>query len=239
MDNIIQNTEKLDFDKVWLALMETRNQLSENSKNLAETRLILDEKFKETNEKFKETDEKFKETDEKFKETRMVLDRKFNETAKRFLETERMFKEIHGELGGIGKSNGKIAQDYFYGTLSKNMKLGELEFDFIDSNLRRKKKNTEAEYDIILYNQKKVLVVEVKYIFRLEHLPKFYETQLKRFRLLFEDYKNYKLYGAIAAMTFEDGVIEEAQKFGFYVITQFNENMQILNQENFKPKAIK
>jgi len=226
----MDNQNKIEVptpDMIWAILMENSKQLQESRLQLERTNSILNEKFQKTDEKFQKTDEKFQKTDEKFQKT-----------DKKFLETERMFKEIHGELGGIGKSNGKIAQDYFYSALSKNMKLGKLDFDFIDSNLRRKKKNTEAEYDIIMYNQKKVLIVEVKHVFRLEHLPKFYETQLKRFRILFDDYKNYKLYGAIAGMTFEDGVIDEAQKYGFYVITQFNENMQILNEENFTPKVI-
>jgi len=60
------------------------------------------------------------------------------------LETDREFQELQKELGGIGKSNGAIAKDFFSIALEKKMQVGKLKFDFIDFNLRRKRNNTEA-----------------------------------------------------------------------------------------------
>ena len=172
----------------------------------------------------------FQETDKKFKDT----DRKFQ-------ETDRKFQEVQNELGGIGKSNGAVAEEFFFSGLSNNMKVGNFEFDYIDRNLKRKhrKNNLEAQYDIILYNEYKVLIVEVKYNFREKFLRDFYETGLKKFKTLFPQYKNYKIYGAVAGMTFEDNVIQEAENYGFFVLTQNNDNIKILNSEKFKPNEIK
>ena len=197
-----------------------------------ETERILSEKFNETDLKFKETDrilsEKFKETDLKFKET-----------AENFKETDKKFKEVLGELGGIGNNNGAIAEDFFGTALANTMKVGDLEFESIDFNLRRKHKNTMAEYDIILYNETKVIVIEVKYHLQKEHLRKIYEGGLKKFRPLFPHYNKYKLYGAVAALSFEKGAIEEAEKYGFYVLTQNNKQFFIANSEGFQPKEFK
>ena len=183
----------------------------------------------------KEFDKKFEEIARRFKET----DKSFKETDKSFKETDLKFKELHQELGGIGKSNGEIAEDFFYSALDVNMHVASLSFDYIDRNLHRKRNKTEAEYDVILYNNYKVLIVEVKYNFRIKQLHNFYKDKLKRFKTLFPEYSEYKLYGAIAALTFDKGVKEEAQNYGFYILAQNNDKMQILNPTDFSPNEIR
>ncbi len=210
----------------------TREYLDGLMADLIKTQKEAAESSKESS---KEVDRQFLEIKKMFQET----DRKFQETDRKFQDTDRKFQEIHKELGGIGKSNGAIAEDFFAAALEKSMQVGKLKFDFIDFNQRRKRNNTEAEYDIILYNSYKVLIVEVKYIFRLEQLRPFYEKRLKRFRTLFPEHKEYKLYGAIAAFSFEDEVIEEALKYGFYILSPDNENIKIVNQSNFEVGEIK
>ena len=173
------------------------------------------------------------------RETEKLLSSKFQDTDRKFQETDRKFQEMMQELGGIGRSNGEIAEDFFYTALKKTMVVGELKFEYIDMNIKRKRNNTEAEYDIILYNHYKVLVIEVKYNFRKDQLRTFYEKRLKKFRTLFPEYKDYKLYGGVAALAFEKGVIEEAKKFGFFILTQNNENIKLANESGFEPNEIR
>ena len=154
-------------------------------------------------------------------------------------ETDKKFKEIFGELGGIGKSNGEIAEDFFATALEQNLQVGNLKFDFVDFNLRRKRKNTEAEYDIILYNNYKVLIIEIKYNFKMHHLKTFYTERMKKFRKLFPEYSKYKIYGGIAALTFDRNVIQEAKNYGFYVLKQNNDKIKVANKKDFEPSDIK
>ena len=157
------------------------------------------------------------------------------ETDKQFKETDKKFKEI----GGIGKSNGEIAEDFFATALEQNLQVGNLKFDFVDFNLRRKRKNTEAEYDIILYNNYKVLIIEIKYNFKMHHLRTFYDERMKKFRKLFPEYSKYKVYGGIAALTFDKNVIQEAKNYGFYILKQNNDKIKIATKKNFEPSDIK
>jgi len=187
---------------------------------IQETNKTLSEKFREVALQSKETDRKFQETDRKFQ------------------ETDRLLKEITGELGGMGKSQGAIAEDFFYTALATNLQVGKLKFDFIDRNKSRQKNLIKGEYDILLFNRYKVLVVEVKHNFRKANLREFYQN-LKKYRTLFPEYKKYTLYGAIAAMTFEEEAIEEAKKFGFFILTQNNQNLQLLNENDFEPNVVK
>ena len=188
-----------------------------------------DKKFEATKELLSE---KFQATDKKFQATEELLSDKFQATDKQIRE---MFKE----LGGIGKSNGEIAEAFFGSALEQNMQIGKLKFDFIDFNTRRKRNNLEAEYDIILYNHYKVLIIEVKYNFRLDHVRDFHTRRLKRFKTLYPEYKKYKLYGAVAALSFEKNVKEEAEKYGFYVLAQNNDKLKVANTNDFVPNEIK
>ena len=227
MENIVI-TSDLNFEKVWLGFQEVREMFRET-----------DKRFQETDKKFLETDKKFLETDKKFLETERMIKESDKLLTEKFLDTDRRWKEIQDELGGIGKSNGAIAEEFFYSALENSLQIGKLKFDYIDRNLHRKRNKTEGEFDIILYNAYKVVVVEIKYNFRMDYLRRFYEEKLKRFRTLFPEYKEYKLYGAIAALTFEKGVINEAENFGFYILSQNNDKVKIVNPKNFEPNEIK
>jgi hypothetical protein len=40
-------------------------------------------------------------------------------------------------------------------------------------------------------------------------------------------------------MTFDEEVIKEAKEYGFYILTQNNQNLQILNDNGFEPQEFK
>ncbi len=204
------------------------------------------------NLKFDETAERFKETDVKLKEITDILNQRSKETAEMSKETELKLKEtsksidrlttqvknIYLELGGIGKTNGLIAESIFYRHFKRTMKAGTMHFDYIDQNVHRKKDEIEGEYDIILYNDNKILVIEVKYFFRMHYLKKFYQTELEKFKILFPNYANYKIYGAVAAIHFEKDVIEEAKRKGLYIFKEEDKQITIINDPEFMPTDI-
>lgn len=212
--------ETLTFDEIKQLFLETREQMKETR-----------EQMKETDKKFQESDrmltEKFQETDKKFKESEKMLTEKFQ-------ETDRMIKELTKNISGISDSNGAMAENFFFTALENLMQLGKLKFDYIDRNLKRKRNNTEAEFDLIMYNSYKVVIVEVKYNFTVSQLREFYEKRIKKFRILFPEYKDYKLYGCIAGLVIDKKVKDEAENFGFIIITQNNDNIQIMNDKDFE-----
>jgi len=242
MEKQIENNEPLNFEKVWFMFQET-------DKKFQEVALENDKRNKALDKKFLETDKKFLETDKKFQEVALENDKRNKELDKKFLETrvlferqsieyDKRFKDTNSEITGIGKSNGQVAEDFFYSALHNSLTVGNLKFDYIDRNKKRDRNNIEAEYDIVLFNEYKVLIVEVKYNFKQKYLRDFYKN-LKNFRTLYPEYKKYKLYAAVAGMTFENNVCKEASEYGFYVLTQNNENIKILNELDFAPNQIK
>ena len=188
----------------------------------------------------------FKKSDERFdKRLQREAEKREREVEKREEEREKerklwneKYEKLHIEIGGIGRSNGDFAEEFFYTALANKMEVAGMSFDYIDQNLKRKRNYVQAEYDIVLYNDYKILVVEVKYKFRKQHLLKFHNN-LKNFKSLSLQYKGYKIYGAIAGLTFEEDVFEEAETFGFYILTQNNDNIAVINSKDFEPNLIK
>ncbi len=166
----------------------------------------------------------FQETREQFKETDKRLD-------KMFQETREQIKETNKAINGISKSNGEIAEDFFFNGLETTMKIGEIEINFIDRNLIRfsKKLQLKGEYDILLSNDNLVVIVEVKYKVRTEDIEKLLNQKIPNFRKLFPRYSNFYIQGAIAGLTIEKKAIELGKKYGFYIITQSGENLKYLN----------
>lgn len=199
------------------------------------------ELFKETDRRldnrFKETDSRFKETDRRVKETDKRLDRRFKETDSSLKETDRILKEqmqaLRAEIGGIGNTNGDIAEDFFYSGLKKSMKLLNNDIEYIERNVRKysKKLNLKDEFDIILENTDIIIIVEVKYKAQQKHIKELKEKKIPNYKKLFPKYSGYKLLGAIASFTFDKGAIELAKDYGFYILTQSGENIELINSD--------
>ncbi len=224
------------FQETERRFQETERRFQETERRFQETDRIIKESSQETDRIIKESSQ---ETERIIKESTQVTDRKFQETARLVKELRDESKHLSGEVKGMGKSNGEYAEDFFYTALEKAMQVGKYKFDYISRNMHLKRKKLEGEYDIILYNDYKVLIVEVKYRFRMDYLRDFYEEKLKIFRALFPQYSNYKIYGAVAAFAFEKDVKKEAEKYGFYIFTQSNEKFKIANAKDFEPNEIK
>ena len=92
----------------------------------------------------------------------------------------------------------------------------------------------KGEYDIILFNGDTVLLVEVKNKIRDKDIKNLKDKQIKNFRELFPNYKNYKIYGAIAGFTIKKDLIKKAKDNGFFVLQKKGE---LLVEEHNKIKS--
>ena len=162
----------------------------------------------ELSQRQKETDRQLKETDRQLKETDKHLKEKFSE-----------LKEY---VGGIARNNGDVAESYFYETIADTMKIGELDFDIIEKNVKRmnRRQNIRGEYDIILINSESIAIVEIKYKLHPGDIEKIVNKKIPVFKKLFPEKKDFKLYIAVAGLSVPDDSKKLAFKHGFFVLTQ-------------------
>ena len=203
--------------------------------------------FRESDRQRKESEEKFNremaESNAKFErekaESNARFEREKAESNARFeqsrAEFDRRMKNLGEMIGGVSNSNGTFAEDFFLNTISTGDKrlFGE-HFDQCYSLLKRyhKENQEKSEHDILLVNGKAVAIVEVKYRARKEDVQKIV-NRLPRFRSLYPEYKDHRVYLGLAAMSFDRGVEKESAKEGVAIVKQVGE-IVVINDERLK-----
>ena len=151
----------------------------------------------------KATDEQIKATNEQMKRNDKML-------------TEKL-ERMGITLGNIGKNQGDVAEEFFFNSLAKDTHLGAIRFDDIEKNNLKRRGKTEEEYDIVMTNGQTIGIVEVKYKAHENDLDKL-ARKMRNFKPLFPWFKDYRVYGAIAAFHINDDAKEEALRRGYFVL---------------------
>ncbi len=178
--------------------------------------------YKETDKQFKETDKQFKEIAERFRET----DRQARETDKKLNKLQGLFTTQWGKLVeamvapaclGLFKQRGIDIYNTYKNSIVK-----------IDGVKK-------AEYDVVLANGNEVVIVEVKTTLKVEHVEYFLQ-KLSEVKTWIKSYADKKIYGAMAAISFDESSDNYAIKKGLFVIKNSGEGIVKLDNDiNFKP----
>ncbi len=220
------------FKEVANRFKETDMQIKETANRFKET----DRQFKETANRFKETDMQIKETANWFKET----DRQFKETDKKFQETDRQFKETDkkfNKLQGLFVTQwGKLVEAIMAPGCLKLFRQRGIDISQAYRNSVSEINGIKkAEYDVVLANGNEVVIVEIKTTCKVEHVN-YLLQKLTEVKTFIKSYSDKKIYGAIAAISFDESSDSYAVKKGLFVIKTSDEGIvQIDNEANFKP----
>jgi len=157
----------------------------------------------------------------------------FQETDKKFRETDKKFNKLEGFFSSQW---GKFVESLVEGDLVTLLNQRNILVNQTSTNAKFFFEGVEYEFDIIAANSNEVVVVEVKTNLRIEDVRYFLE-KLAMFRSVFHQYKNYKVYAAIAYLK----CYEEADKFsyrqGLFVIKATGKSAVVTNDKKFIPKV--
>jgi len=131
------------------------------------------------------------------------------------------------QVAGITKSNGDFAEEYFFNTFEK----GEQNFfgEKFDRIIRGKGKIVEDEYDVVMINGKTAGIIEVKYRARKDDIAQALK-KATTFRINFPEYRNHKIYLALAALTINVNLERECIKQGIAVIKQVGDKVIVYDK---------
>ncbi len=156
------------------------------------------------------------------------------ELAKDQRKTEAALAEMAKELGGIGNTQGEIAEDLFRRNL---VSLMQEKGSKLTSVSQRVKAISEREYDLIGVNGELVAIVEVKSKVSNKNLETFVHKQIPAFRNDFPQYKKHKIIGCVAGLIVRKEIEKKAASIGLFVLTQKGKDgAQIANTSSFKAK---
>jgi len=194
--------------------------------------MVIDEDLKAL---FADVGAKIKEVSEQIAETDATLKAQIAETdaklAARIAKTEAQLARTSREVGNIGRGRGEIAEEFFYRSLSADPQVGGIHFDHVYRHWAHGVGDLSDEYDVILVNGDQLLLVEVKARASINDLFTLINRKIPNFRVLFPNYKNYNVLGAIASLTAPDELIAKAQELGVFFLTRQAKHLTLVNDK--------
>ena len=174
--------------------------------------------LKETAKQQKESHKAFKE---EMKESRIEFDKKMN------------------KMRGIWSNAwGDFVESLVSGSLVKMLQEWIPSINQIMKNIECHRNGLDCEIDIIAVNNEALVAVEVKSTLNTKDVNNFLE-KLQNFTMFFPQFKNYKVYGAVAYLKVTQSADKFAMKQGLFVIRATGDSGEILNKKGaFEPKVI-
>ncbi len=200
------------FQRVWQMFQET------------------DRQFKETDRKFKETDRQFKETDRKIEETGRILKEIMKENLK---ESDKYFRKVRE----LDRNWGKLVEALIRPSVSEQFQKRGISVGGSGQREERKRGAQTVEIDILLTDADSLVAVEVKTTLGVQDVDEHIENHLNPFKKFFPEYKDKKVYGAVAYIHVEENADRYAYKNGLFVLTfSGKDTVKIKNDRKFVPK---
>ena len=140
-------------------------------------------------------------------------------------ETSRVIKEVGRRMGAMASNQGDVAEEFFYNTLFDKPEVGNIRFDRVLKNIVGGKPGRQAEFDVVMHNGSSMAVIEVKYKAHLNDIEQV-QRQMQRYRDMFPEYKDYKLYGGLAGFSVPDDVAASAREQGLFVLKRKGDLME-------------
>ncbi|MCL2434597.1 MAG: hypothetical protein FWD09_00480 [Lentimicrobiaceae bacterium] len=169
-------------------------------------------------------EQQMKEANRRMKEQ---MQEQMQETGLKMQETDRRMKELQKLMGSWSTNHGSFAEEYFFNAFENGKQdfFGE-HFNKIRKKVKYVELNLEDEYDIVLYNDNSVAIIEVKYKAHENDIPSVLK-KAETFRILCPSYKDFKIYLGFASMSFYEELEQECIKQGIAVIKQVGDTVVI------------
>lgn len=177
----------------------------------------------------------FEDVKEMFRETEKMFDKSHREFWEQSKETNRKIDKLAKMYGGASENSREMSEEFFKRGLEARDSIFGIKYDKVDRFERRTKK-LQGEYDIVLHNGEYTIVIEVKYKLHPKDVDDFINRKLANFKVLFDEYADKKVIGAVAAMSIPKSSYEAAEERGLLVLSQSGEHISVMNPDNFEWK---
>jgi len=179
------------------------------------------------------------EWDKKMSESRAEWDKEMSESKakseKEWEEIRKQMKEVRKVIGGIGESNGKMAEEMIYNVLDKDKTFANVKFDYLRKNVQIQSETyeTKTELDILLVNGDTISIIETKYKVEKSDVIDVIDKKLNYFRQYNPKFNNHKVLLGIGGMSFEKDALIAAKEKGIGIIKILGDKVEYYT-ENIK-----
>jgi hypothetical protein len=188
----------------------------------------------------KEADRHLEETKQLFQESKLETDRRMQETERLLKEqsqkTDEQIRAVNKELGELGNRLGEFVEWQVRPAAVRLFRERGIAVRELSRDVSVENGDEGVEVDLLAVDTTQAVAIEVKSKLTQRDVDEHLE-RLGKFKRLLPRYENIQLLGAVAAMVAPSEVARYAYRQGLFVITQSGEDLVILNDAKFQPKA--
>ena len=192
---------------------------------------------KETDRRFQESDRRFQETEQFLKEQSQQTERLLKEQSQKTDQQIRTVnQQLNEQLGKLGNRLGEFVEWQVRPAAVRLFKERGIAVRELSADLSVQDGDEGIEIDLLVVNGSEAIAIEVKSKLTQADVDEHLE-RLNKFKRLLPRYQSLKILGAVAAMVTPSEVARYAYRQGLFVIAQSGDDLVILNDQKFKPKA--
>jgi hypothetical protein len=192
---------------------------------------------KETDRRFQESDRRFQETEQFLKEQSQQTERLLKEQSQKTDQQIRTVnQQLNEQLGKLGNRLGEFVEWQVRPAAVRLFKERGIAVRELSADLSVQDGDEGIEIDLLVVNGSEAIAIEVKSKLTKADVDEHLE-RLDKFKRLLPRYQSLKILGAVAAMITPSEVARYSYRQGLFVIAQSGDDLVILNDQKFKPKA--
>ena len=231
------------FDDIWRTLDRVGKRLDQASQQQKEivqqqkeSSKAFEDELRQSRLEAKASAKAFDERLEKSREELRQSRKKFEE------ELEKSHKEFDKKMNkmrGIWSNAwGDFVESLVSGSLVEMLQDWIPSINLIMKNIEGQRNGHDCEFDIIAVNDKFLVAVEVKSTLSVQDVRDFLK-KLKNFSMLLPQFKDYKIYGAVAYLKVTQNAEKFAMRQRLFAIRATGDSGEILNKKGIsEPQPI-
>jgi hypothetical protein len=146
------------------------------------------------------------------------------------------FKNLNKIVGDLGNRLGEFVEHMVKPGAVRLFREWGLDVHQVFSEAFADREGESIEVDLVVVIAGSVVAIECKSKLT-ESDVKEHVKRLGKFKRMFPQWTNHKLYGAVATMVLSDSVAQYAEKQGIFIIAQTGETVTISNAKGFTPRS--
>jgi hypothetical protein len=216
---------------------EFDRRLRESDRRIEQAKLESDRRIEQAKLESERRAEQAKLENEQYRaETARILAEAKLESEHRTAENERTIAELKRLVNSLTTRWGRFVEELVQPAVLRLFQEKGIDIKEIYPRARVKRQGIAMEIDILAVDDTDVVLVECKSRLSKDDVDEFLE-KLTRFKIAFPHYKNYQAYGAVAGIEIDEGIDRYAYNKGLFVIKPSGDTVEIINDENFRPRT--
>lgn len=140
-------------------------------------------------------------------------------------ERDRRDADFKAMMGNFVRNAGEAHEEFFYQSLRRVKRLGDIVIDRIEKNVHTA--NGRAEIDLIWFNRTSAGIIEVKQKAHPDDVDDLIARKVSAAKRAYPDYEQF--YFGIATMVSNAALAQKAREAGIFLLTQGGEHLEVVN----------